>query len=249
MKMNAIPLQGASNLRDLGGWTTTDGRTTRRGLLFRSPALVGLTPADVATIAALGLRSICDLRGVGERRKNPVDIAGAENLHFAIEPSVGASLKDILRTGQISGHVAPADMMALLREAYEAYALIAKDQYRGLFARILEPGGLPLLLHCAAGKDRTGFGSALILTALGVRWDDVMTDYLATNDQWRRETARNFDLPDGVKDVLLTAHESLLIAAFDAIRGAYGSIDAYLEQAIGLDASARSRLAALLLDG
>jgi protein-tyrosine phosphatase len=105
------------------------------------------------------------------------------------------------------------------------------------------------LFHCSAGKDRTGFGAALLLTALGVGWDDVLADYLATNRLWQREIARNFELPPPVKDVLLSAHESLLTAAFDAIRGAYGSVDAYLEQAIGLDTAARAALADRLLVG
>jgi protein-tyrosine phosphatase len=247
--MTAIALQGASNLRDLGGWPTLDGRRVKRGLLYRAPALIRLTAEDEQTIAALGLRTVCDLRGVRESAANPVILGDANRVALAIEPSVGAGLKDILRTGQISGHMSAEDMFDLLREAYEAYALISHVQYRQVFALMLAPDALPLLLHCSAGKDRTGFGSALILTALGVAWDDVLADYLLTNAQWRREIAGSFDLPHAVKDVLFGAHPQLLEAAFEAARGAFGSIDAYLEQAIGLDADSRARLAALLLDG
>ncbi len=75
-----------------------------------------------------------------------------------------------------------------------------------------------------------------------------MHDYLATNRLWRREIARNFDLPQPVKDTLLGAHATLLTAAFDAVRGAYGSVDAYLERALGLDAAARAGLADRLLE-
>jgi protein-tyrosine phosphatase len=248
MLPTAIPLQNASNLRDLGGWPTTQGRIVRTGLVFRAPALADLTEEDEATIARLGLRSVCDLRGVRERANTPVLIADAESFSLAIEPSVGAGLRDILRTGQVSGHLSPNDMLDLLRDAYRAYALQSAAQYRALFERILHPDGLPLLLHCSAGKDRTGFGSALLLTALGVAWPDVLQDYLATNRLWRREIASNFDLPDDVKDVLLGAHEPLLLAAFAAIDEEYGSVDAYLAQAIGLDANARAALNARLLD-
>ncbi len=249
MSMVIIALQGASNLRDLGGWPAAGGTQVRRGLLYRAPALVGLTAQDQATIAALGLRTICDLRGVREREVNPVALGDAKNVHLPIEPSVGAGLRDIVRTGQASGHVSPADMFALLREAYEAYALLSAGQYRRLFEHILAPGGLPLLLHCSAGKDRTGFGSALILTALGVAWEDVLIDYLATNQQWRREIAARLDLPAEVADVLLSVHPDLLTAAFDAARRAHGSMDAYLKTELGLDAPARARLAELLLEG
>jgi protein-tyrosine phosphatase len=247
--MTTIALQGASNLRDLGGWPAAGGKQVRRGLLYRAPALIGLTAEDEATIAALGLRTVCDLRGVREREVTPVILGDARHVHLPIEPSVGAGLRDILRTGQASGHVSPADMFALLREAYEAYALLSAVQYRRLFEQILAPGGLPLLLHCSAGKDRTGFGSALILTALGVAWEDVLTDYLATNLQWKREIASKLELPPELADVLLSVHADLLTAAFDAARRAHGSMDAYLETELGLDAPARAKLAALLLEG
>ena len=242
-----IPLAAASNLRDLGGWPTTDGRRVRMGLVYRAAALAGLSREDEAVVAALGLRSVCDLRGVRESAHRPVSIEGAERVPLAIEPSVGAGLRDILLTGQVSGHASPADIMALLREAYRDYALENAAQYGGLFARILHAEGLPLLLHCSAGKDRTGFGSALLLTALGVRWDDVMEDYLATNRFWRREIGGDFAIPAPIKDVLLGAHEELLVAAFDAVRAAYGSVDVYLARAIGLDDAARDTLKALML--
>ena len=237
-----IPLQNASNLRDLGGWPTVDGRRVRYGQVFRAPALINLAPSDEAEIARLRLRTICDLRGVRERANAPVSVAGVDNVSMPIEPSVGASLRDILRTGQASGHVSPDEMFNLLRDAYQAYALQSHAQYRALFARMLEPEGLPLLMHCSAGKDRTGFGSALLLTALGVSWNDVLEDYLATNRLWRRETASMFDLPQDIKEVLLGAHEPLLGAAFEAVRRDYGSVDAYLERAIGLDSTARRAL-------
>jgi protein-tyrosine phosphatase len=242
-----IPLQNASNLRDLGGWKAADGRSVRRGKVFRAPALVDLSVADQAVIATLGLRTLCDFRGIGERRKRPVEIAGAQSCSVAIEPSVGGGLKDILRTGQVSGHFTPDDMMDLLRNAYTAYALQSIPQYRAMFGHILRDDGLPLLLHCSAGKDRTGFGSALLLTALGVAWEDVVADYLATNRFWRRETASEFSMPDDLKDVLLCAHEPLLALAFDAVRREYGSVEAYLAGPMGLDSTARSRLTELLL--
>ena len=239
----SIPLTSASNLRDLGGWPTRDGRRVRTGLVFRAPALAALSPEDQAIVAVLDLRTVCDLRGTSEARATPVDLAGARRLPLPIEPSVGASLRDILRTGQDSGHASPEDMLELLRDAYRAYALQSFPQYRALFEALLAPGGTPLLLHCSAGKDRTGFGSALFLSALAVAWDDVMEDYLATNTLWRREIASNFDLPPAVKDTLFSAHDSLLTAAFEALRTEYGSLDAYLERAIGLDAAARAALA------
>lgn len=238
----AIPLTSASNLRDLGGWPTDDGRTVRRGLIYRAPALIELSASDQATIATLGLRTICDLRGVREADANPV-LIGARRVALPIEPSVGGSLRDILRTGHATGQMTPDDMMDLLRDAYRAYALQAHDRYRTVFDLLAaDPPATPLLLHCSAGKDRTGFGVAMILTALGVAWDHVMADYLATNTEWKREIAGHFDLPPELKDVLLSAHADLLTAAFDAIRDTYGSTDVYLAQTMGLTPPARAQL-------
>ena len=244
----AIPLERASNLRDLGGWPTRDGRRVRAGLIFRAPALLGLSAADRDTIAALGIRTAVDFRGVQERENNPVVLAGIQPVPQPIEPSVGASLRDIVLTGQASGHVSPQDMMDLLTQAYRAYALSSFPQYRAMFAMLADDARLPLMFHCSAGKDRTGFGAALLLTALGVEWEHVLADYLATNRLWRREIARNFDLPEAVKDKLLSVHESLLVAAFDAATGAYGTIDAYLTEAIGLDQASRASLQSRFLE-
>ncbi len=244
---HAVLLENASNLRDLGGWPTQDGRTVRRGLIFRAPALVDLSETDLATVAALNIKITCDFRGVRESAASPVLLAGARMQNLPIEPSVGGSLRDILRTGLATGHVDPGEMFDLLREAYQAYALLSFERYRTLFELLGNEENLPLLFHCAAGKDRTGFGAALLLTALGVEWQYVMQDYLATNALWRRETAKFLDLPDPIRNTLLTAHGELLTAAFDALRGAYGSVDAYLERALGLDASTHAALKHRLL--
>ncbi len=243
-----VPLERASNLRDLGGWPTQNGRRVRTGVIFRAPALLSLSPADRATIARLGLRTAIDFRGVQERLNNPVTLEGVTPEPQPIEPSVGAGLRDIVLTGQATGHVSAEDMLDLLTQAYRAYALSCMPQYRALFAALAEPARVPLLFHCSAGKDRTGFGAALLLTALGVAWEHVLADYLATNRLWRREIARHFDLPPPVKEALLSVQPSLLIAAFDAARGAYGSIDTYLDQAMGLDQPARAALAARYLE-
>jgi protein-tyrosine phosphatase len=247
MQVADIPLKSASNLRDLGGWPTMDGRRVRTGLLFRAPALSGLCAEDEAALAALGLRAVVDFRGTRERQQQPVQIAGAAGYSLAIEPSVGAGLKDIVRTGQVSGHVSPHDMMELLREAYRAYALQDFPQYRGMFQLLQQDANLPLLIHCTAGKDRTGFGAALLLSALGVAWPHVVEDYLATNRYWRRESARDLTLPPGIAAILLAAHETLLESAFEAVRREYGSLEAYLAGPLGLDDAARARLADLFL--
>jgi protein-tyrosine phosphatase len=238
-----IELAGVSNLRDLGGYVTADRRMVRRGLVFRSAALAKLTEADQAVMAGLGLRTICDFRGVEESSRAPTLLSGPRIIPLPIEPTVGAGLRDILNTKQATGET----LHAVLERAYAAYALSSSGQYRGLLDEILA-GRTPLLFHCSAGKDRTGFGAAMLLTALGVPWDAVVADFEATNRLWRRDTVPSDDLPAEIRDSLLRAEPRLLATAFDAARQRYGSLDTYFAEALGLDPERRSCLRDMLLE-
>jgi protein-tyrosine phosphatase len=243
-----IPLRSASNLRDLGGWPTGNGRRVRRGLVYRSAAPTGLAPQDQEVIASLHLRAVVDLRGAGEHALHPVHIPGATTFPIVIEPSVGAELTEILRTGRATQDATPARLMAIMATAYRSFALRYALQYGQFLALLTDAERTPLLLHCSAGKDRTGFGAALLLLALGVAWEHVMQDYLASNHFWRREVMRGLDLSPELKEVLLGAHAPLLESAFGAIRDTYGSLDAYLAGPVGLSVSAREQLQQLLLE-
>ncbi len=243
----SIPLQGASNLRDLGGWQAAGGLRVRFGQVFRSASLGQLTEADVATLAATGLRSVVDLRGEGERRHAPSNLAALPGVvvhKLPIDPSLGASLRDIAAAREATGE----DAMVLMRRAYAAYALDWPHRYAAMFDLLLQEAQRPLLFHCTAGKDRTGFGAALLLTALGVGQEEIRADYLATNRLWAGDPQLSALLPPAVAEVLLRVHGELLDAAFAAIRAAHGSVDAYFAQRIGLDTERRERLRAALLD-
>ena len=232
-----VPLEGCSNLRDLGGYRAADGRRVRMGRVFRSASLAHLTEADLARFGTLGIRTVCDLRGVRERGRAPSRLPGRnapgnvlEVVPLPIEPRVGASLRDLLRREEATGQ----DAYALLQAAYAAYAGEHLPRYRKLFALLLEDGRLPLLFHCSAGKDRTGFGAALLLTALGVPRETVMADYLATNRIWRREHALPPETPDAVRDALLAAHRPLLEGALAQAVESHGSLERLLEDGLGL---------------
>jgi len=241
----AVPLDGISNLRDLGGWPAEGGRV-RFGRVFRAAALADATDADAARLEALGIRTVCDFRGRREAAAAPFPEAalpGVARHTLPIEPTVGASLRDILATRAATGR----DATELMIAAYEAYANDWSHRYRALFDLLAEPDAAPLLFHCSAGKDRTGFGAALILTALGVSRADVMADYLATNRLWRGEPAMATGLPGDAAAILLTVQPVLLDAAFAAIDRA-GGFARYAEDHLGLDAPRRVRLRAALID-
>ena len=241
-----VPLEGCSNLRDLGGYRAADGRRVRMGRVFRSGSLAHLTDADLARFRTLGIRTVCDLRGVRESERAPSRLPQTDPpdiVPLSIEPRVGASLRDMLRREEVTGE----DTYALLRAAYAAYAGEHLPRYRALFALLLD-GRLPLLFHCSAGKDRTGFGAALLLTALGVPLETVVADYLATNRIWRREHALPPDTPDAVRDTLLTAHRPLLEGALaQAVRN-YGSSERLIEDGLGLDPARLRTLRGTMLE-
>jgi protein-tyrosine phosphatase len=241
----AIPLEGASNLRDLGGWPAADGRRVRPGLVFRSATLARLTEADQRQVEALGLRTVCDFRGARESAQAPSRLPpGAERVALPIEPTVGASLRDLLAREAATGE----DVVLLLGRAYCAYVTTWLPVYRRVFELLLEPGRVPLLFHCSAGKDRTGLGAALLLLALGATRETAMADYIATDRLWRRDYALPAGTPKPLADALYGTHPHLLEEALEAAIQPYGALEDLLEYGLGLTPRRLAALRDLLLE-
>jgi len=241
----SVPLAGASNLRDLGGWRTANGRRVRRGVVFRSASLATLTDADVDTIATLGLRTVCDLRGEREAAMAPSRLPpGVERVLLPIEPQVGGSIRDLLKREIATGE----DVVGLMERAYLAYGTSHLFQYRALFDTLAQPERRPLLFHCTAGKDRTGFAAALILLALGATREAILADYAATDRLWRREFTLPPNTPAPLAEALYATHPTLLSEALDAAIAPFGDEAAFLDVGLGLDAARLSTLREVLLD-
>ncbi|HKM64224.1 MAG TPA: tyrosine-protein phosphatase [Acidisphaera sp.] len=243
----SIALEGATNVRDLGGYVGAGGRRVRSGVVFRSASLAGMTPADIVTLDSLGLRTVCDLRGVAERSKRPAPLESLPHVQvhsLPIEPRVGASVRDLMATEEATGE----DVMSLMRKAYLAYAREFHFAYAQMFRMVANAENHAVLFHCSAGKDRTGFGAALLLTSLGVAWEDVLADYMATNELWQPDAELLERIPPPIAAVLLRVHEDLLTAAFDAIREHYGMIDTYLEARLGMGPRSLAAWRDLLLE-
>jgi protein-tyrosine phosphatase len=235
-------LQGASNFRDLGGYPTADGRTTRWRHIFRSNHLGQLTATDIEIVRALGVRSAFDFRGVEERAAG-VCVVNEITVHsLPIEPTVVAGLRAELARGTLTAPVA----LELMRESYRNYVRHNTHSFRALFGHLLEDRA-PLVIHCTAGKDRTGFACALILHTLGVSRDTISEDYLLTNRFYRRDPNHSSDLPDDIKQVLGSVQTSFLAAAFEAIDADYGDLENYLRDGLGLGKAERAHLEARYL--
>src|ERR1700716_715789 len=177
-----LNLAGASNFRDLGGYPARDGRAVRWRQIFRSNHLGHLTEADIELLRPLRRKRAFDFRGTEERA---AAMCGVEEIAVhspPIEPTVVAAL----RARQANGApLTSADALDVMRDSYRNYVRHSTASFRALFAHLLEDRA-PLVIHCTAGKDRTGFACALILHVLGVPDDLIAEDYLLTNRFYRR---------------------------------------------------------------
>src|ERR1700726_1469549 len=239
-----LNLSGASNFRDLGGYPGRDGRIVRWRQIFRSNHLGHLTKADIDMLRPLGLKSGFDFRGTEERVAATCGLAEIAVHSLPIEPTVVAALR-----ARLAGGIAlsPADALGVMGDSYRNYVRYNTSSFRALFAHLLEDRA-PLVIHCTAGKDRTGFACALILHVLGVPDDLIAEDYLLTNRFYRRDPSASSDLPEDVRQVLGTVETSFLAAAFDAIRGDYGDLESYFSDGLGLGARQRATLEARYLE-
>ncbi|MBW2314473.1 MAG: tyrosine-protein phosphatase [Deltaproteobacteria bacterium] len=249
-----LPLAGTDNFRDIGGYETEDQHIVRWGLLYRSNNLADLSADDLRYLNRLGVKLVCDFRSEPERLRDPNRApanASTEELTIAVEGVDPAALQERIRTG------VRADQLELIMlNAYRAFVTHHSDQFATMFERILEQDNLPTIVHCTAGKDRTGFASAMILTALGVPEKTVYEDYMATNryradyKKWIMRLVPIYSLfrtRGEAMAPLLDARRPYLEASFETIEAHYGSVDVYLEQRLGLTPAKREHLRQIFL--
>ena len=245
--MTSVPsalLQGASNFRDVGGYLTADGRRVRRGQVFRSDHLAGLTDADVARLQALGVGHSLDFRGEAECQATPYDIAGVRRVALTIEPTVIARMQALVAQGIVPS---TEETVELMRETYRDFVNHNAGTY-GRFLKHLLAHPTPQVFHCTAGKDRTGFAAALLLSALGVDRRTIEQDYLLTNQLYRRDARLEGKGHPHVMQVLWQVQPEFLHAAFEVIDAQHGGMQDYLHGAIGLSPQELAELQRMLLE-
>lgn len=242
-----LPLNGAFNLRDFGGYPSAGGHV-RRGLLYRSGTMHHLSEDEERHLASLGICTVFDLRRRGERDAEPTRwcaAAGLDLLSRDHDQSAGV-LEEMLRDDELTP--------SRLREAMlNLYRLLAREHgpsYRIIFGRLLD-GKIPLLLNCAAGKDRTGVGVALILSALDVPRDMILADYMMTSqvaDFSRIVRGRYARFSRETLAPLFAADPEYLLSAFGQMEEEYGGVDAFLADQLGIGMPEKKRLRELLVD-
>ncbi|MBL8288816.1 MAG: tyrosine-protein phosphatase [Rubrivivax sp.] len=233
-----LPLSGATNFRDLGGYRGLDGRPLRWRRLFRSEQLGALTAADHEVLAALGVAAAFDFRGVDERAAAPYAVPGLAQHSLAIEPTVAQHMQAIADSGRtLTGPV----VQGLMKDLYRGLVDARAPRFAEFFAHLLGAEA-PLVFHCTAGKDRTGVAAALVLLALGVPRETVMQDYLLTNEVFKPPWAPRADIAPEVLQALWGVQPDYLEAALEMIDREHGGPERYLERVIGLDGERRRRL-------
>lgn len=244
VSVRRLPLEGSTNFRDLGGYSTAGGRHVRWGAMYRSGKLSALTARDYEYLAGLGLEMVCDFRVDSERRQSPTIWQGFPRPVFLVNTidsygnSGGSSAAGAASSGAQPARVPRPDYW-WVEESSAQFALT--------FRRIAA-GDLPMVFHCAAGKDRTGVMAALLLTGMGVPRDVARADYLlsntylvpdskipelAANIQKRQQLASPPDA-DTVRRLSGGVDRRWIDSTFQMIDRKYGSVEAYLYNALKL---------------
>jgi protein-tyrosine phosphatase len=230
-----LPLQGGRNFRDMGGYSVADGRRVKWRRLYRSGVMAALTPGDFEHLAGLGMRTVVDLRTVGERDAQPVDWSHLPDLTYWAR-DYDKSFGD-LRALLAGEAPRPEQLREAMTVTYRTLPVEQAPAYRELFRRLAE-GEVPLIFNCSAGKDRTGVAAALILSALGAHADTIMEDYLLTNEaaNWRKVHAdpRSLasQLSPEIAAAILGVDAAYLHAALTSIEERHGSVAGYLREAL-----------------
>jgi protein-tyrosine phosphatase len=223
-------MDGASNFRDLGGYATVDGRVVRTGMVFRSGALHALTDADHGRLRELGVRVAVDLRPSEEQAAEPTNAPFLRVLHVPL-----------LRGGRTGAADALANGEGYLRDRYCEILLDRAADIGTILTSFAQDDGLPAVIHCAAGKDRTGVVAAALLMALGVDESTVLDDYELTSEytaaarvEELRAKMSGSGLPPAVIAGLLGTSRAALADAIALLRKEHGTVEDYLVVAAGV---------------
>ena len=265
-----VNLDGTDNFRDCGGYETIEGRRVKWGLLYRSDQLSSISERDVAFLKNMGLKTIVDYRSKSEASAAPnKEISDANTYSLdpyaktaqlaagSIDDDVNKSILDLLKEHKFypEKYGDPEENMYKQYKKF-IYSDSSKKAYRELIKLILDEHNLPLVQHCRGGKDRTGFGVAIILLALGVREECVIYDYTLTTQYRVTKNKKQMNLykkytkDEQTLTLLSTLQQSKEIymeTAINEMKKTYGSIDSYLKDALGIDQDVKEKLKEIFL--
>jgi len=247
-----LAFRSTCNFRDLGGYRTQSGSYLQWNKVFRSDHLGHMSVAELRQLEQLGIRTIVDFRGPEEYKQFPVNLPEGSRLNFLHLPIAQGNVHRKLRKLVLQGKGNTLNGKEFLLDANRFFASGALPELRRFFTLLKDPGNLPLVFNCNAGKDRTGFVAAVLLKMLGVPESTIMQDYLASNifrqavnDDWLKRGSF-FMQPETLKPFILV-DEQYLWAAFDEVRQRFGDWQRYWNKALVLNDADISRLQQQLL--
>ena len=249
-----VLLDGANNFRDLGGYKTSDGRSVKRGQVFRSDHLADLTDNDQDLFKHLGVKLVCDFRTAGEVEESPNRLPQDQAIKYLHLPVVHgefdvAKLTEKIKNGDIQW-LTGSFMIDGYKKNIDRFAHV----WGTVIRRLSEPESRPLIFHCNSGKDRAGTCATLILLVLGVPEETVVHDYLLSNiylEPWLKAVGQEIQSSRIKLEQLapiLTASRSYVIALIEYLYKTYGSAGNYLKQMAGISEKTLHKLKEDLLE-
>jgi len=232
-----VLLQSQPNFRDLGGYPTTDGRKIKTGLLFRSGDLHSWTEEELQNLEKLNIGTIIDFRSDREREHRP------DSVISSVKSIMNLVIPDITRE-QATEYLASGNARGLETLLIEVYITMVNDnqrEYKEFFNILTQTHHLPILFHCAAGKDRTGLASLFLLTALGVDMKLILEDYYSTNIHNLEysnkiiEKINEMGLKGELMRPMMEVREEYLDAALNEIDMKYGGLNTFLTETLKAD--------------
>lgn len=259
-----ITLAGADNLRDLGGYETTNGHQVRWGLIYRSDDLAALTDADMRTLSSLGLATAVDFRGPAEIEKTGPNRlpSGTRAVNLPLLDESGNALAAAIQKALASGDPTVIEEMLgngkavqIVVDGYRKLATneAAQQGFKNVLLQLADGTRTPLLYNCTAGKDRTGVMSAVILRLLGVPEKSILDDFVLSNQYLKKSHEQTYAyLASKGIDIelirpLLEQRAAYLDSFFDGVDAEYGTFNRYLRHGLGLDQPTIVRLRQSLL--
>ena len=247
-----IPMQGLFNFRYLGGYYTTNGELIKWGKLYRSSSLSNATLQDAKVLADLGIKTVIDLRAEYERYSEPPRFRASRIYNFPLRGNPSHVYADAV----FSGRIRAGDARIYLQDIFYSLLEYNYDFFEQIFDILLDTDNYPVLISCSAGSDRSAVAAALVLAALDIDMEQIISDYMLTNEQ----TDLSLYLPfmneiysqdSGVQETFTTLyrmHRGTITYSFEKIIKEYESLDNFFATALKLNPEKREKLKKILLD-
>tara|TARA_Y100001970_G_scaffold109496_1_gene136759 strand:+ start:4122 stop:4997 length:876 start_codon:yes stop_codon:yes gene_type:complete len=234
-----LPMDGAYNTRELGGYKTTDGKSVKWGMLFRSDKLSDISETDQKYLQNLGIKRIVDFRSEGEKTEDPNNIPEGINYietPINVDGAMRSKIEAVLK-GETN-----KEIKSFLVDANKEFVTNYTDVYENFLKGLIDEDG-PTLFHCTAGKDRAGFAAAITLIALGVSREDVIKDYMKTNvftknriDEMidKIELMSLYQVDAEILRPLIGVERIYIETAFTTAEEEYGSLENFIREGLNI---------------